>query len=112
MPIKHPNLHLTRLVGAIPAWLGMIEAGDLRTICQTVRDGGGRLVALWGSDARAEGKGFVLHVALVNEAGLICLNLPLAAEQPSYPTLAGFSCSQQDATRGVRPAGPIRARRP
>jgi Ni,Fe-hydrogenase III large subunit/Ni,Fe-hydrogenase III component G len=88
MPITHPNLHLTRLAGAIPAWLGEIEPGDLRPICQNVRDGGGRLVALWGSDARQRGYGYALHVALVNEAGLICLSLRLAAEQPDYPDIS------------------------
>ena len=88
MPINHPNLHLTRLAGAIPAWLGEIKPGDLQPICQNVRDSGGRLVALWGSDARAQGNGFALHVALVNEAGLICLSVPLAAVQPVYPDVS------------------------
>src|SRR3989338_5985279 len=101
MPITHPDLHLTRLNGAIPAWLGEIRPGNLPPICQSVADGGGRLVALWGSDTRLPllqaGKaanelrrefqvnGFALHVALVNEAGLICLSMALDAEQPVYP---------------------------
>jgi Ni,Fe-hydrogenase III large subunit len=128
MPITHPNLHLTRLDGAIPAWLGEIKPDDLPPICQSVADGGGRLVALWGSDARfpdgttshstrlpkndnqvagylpnplpqaGEGaneslrdsqiSGFGLHVALVNEAGLICLNMALDADQPVYPDIS------------------------
>ena len=45
MPIPHPDLHLTRLDGAIPAWLGEIKPGDLPPICQNVANGGGRLVA-------------------------------------------------------------------
>jgi len=92
MPITHHNLHLTRLDGAIPAWLGRIEPGDLLPICQNVADGGGRLVALWGSDARGDmherGNGFALHVALVNEAGLICLSMALDAAQPAYPDIS------------------------
>jgi Ni,Fe-hydrogenase III large subunit len=128
MPITHPNLHLTRLDGAIPAWLGEIKPDDLPPICQNVADGGGRLLALWGSDARfplpnpldettshstrlqntaakslvipqaGEGAneslrelqvdGFGLHVALVNEAGLICLSMALDAEQPVYPDIS------------------------
>jgi len=88
MPITHPDLHLTRLNGAIPAWLGEIRPGNLPPICQSVADGGGRLVALWGSDKRGEGEGFALHVALVNEAGLICLSMALEAEQPVYPDIS------------------------
>jgi Ni,Fe-hydrogenase III large subunit/Ni,Fe-hydrogenase III component G len=92
MPIAHPNLHLTRLGGAIPAWLGEIEPDDLLPVCRNVSDGGGRLVALWGSDARGDvgvrGNGFVLHVALVNESGLICLSMALDAGQPAYPDIS------------------------
>jgi Ni,Fe-hydrogenase III large subunit len=53
-----------------------------------VRDGGGRLVALWGSDERSSRTGFALHVALVNETGLVCLTLPLPADQPCYPDIS------------------------
>lgn len=88
MPINHPNLHLTKLAGAIPAWSGEIKPDDLQPICQNVQDGGGRLVALWGSDERREGKGFALHIALVNENGLICLSVPLPAELPNYPDIS------------------------
>ncbi|MFZ2300333.1 MAG: NADH-quinone oxidoreductase subunit C [Gallionella sp.] len=88
MPITHPDLHLTRLNGAIPAWLGEIRPGNLPPICQNVADGGGRLVALWGSDKRGESEGFALHVALVTEAGLICLSMALDAEQPVYPDIS------------------------
>jgi len=88
MPITQPNLHLNKLPGAIPAWSGEIKPGDLQSICQNVRDGGGRLVALWGSDDRDMGAGYALHVALVNEKGLICLNVPLPAALPHYPDIS------------------------
>src|SRR5450756_766615 len=88
MPITHPNLHLTKLVGAIPAWSGEIKPDDLQPICQSVQDGGGRLVALWGTDARELGNGFTLHIALVNETGLICLSVPLPDGQPGYPDIS------------------------
>jgi len=88
MPITHPNLHLTKIPGAIPAWSGEIKPDDLQPICQKVQDGGGRLVALWGSDERASGKGYAVHIALVTEKGLICLNVSLPAEQPGYPDVS------------------------
>ncbi len=84
MPIKHPNLKLTRLTDALPAWVGDIVPDDLFPICQQVHDGGGRLVALWGSQAR----GFMLHVVLINETGMVCLNVQLSAEQPVYPDIS------------------------
>src|SRR5512141_2350473 len=91
MPIKHPNLKLTRLTDALPAWTGEVSSDDLHEICQQVHDGGGRLVALWGSDARREkDRGFKLHLVLINEAGLVCLNVPLHAEHPSYPDLSAI----------------------
>jgi Ni,Fe-hydrogenase III large subunit/Ni,Fe-hydrogenase III component G len=90
MPITHPGLQLTRLSGALPAWHGVIGQHDLLPICQNVRDGGGRLVALWGSDERAQSRGYALHVVLVNESGLVCLALPLPAEQPVYEDISGI----------------------
>jgi Ni,Fe-hydrogenase III large subunit/Ni,Fe-hydrogenase III component G len=88
MPIKHPNLKLSRLSDALQAWTGEIAADDLTAICQQVRDGGGRLVALWGSDARQQGHGFMLHVLLLNETGMVCLNMRLSAEHPAYPDIS------------------------
>lgn len=88
MPIKYSNLQLERLNGAIPAWRGRIDGADLQPVCRTVRDGGGRLLAMWGSDERAQGNGFMLHVVLVNETGLVCLCVP--AEQAGYPDISGI----------------------
>ena len=86
MPIKHPNLKLSRMTVAMPAWTGEIAPEHLYDICRQVRDGGGRLVALWGSDARP--RGFMLHVVLVNETGMVCLNVSLAVDQPAYPDIS------------------------
>jgi len=88
MPIKHPNLQLTRLTDAVPTWAGEIGAEYLPDVCRQVRDGGGRLVALWGSDARKLRGGFMLHVALINESGLVCLHVPLPETHPHYPDIA------------------------
>ncbi|MDX8379680.1 MAG: NADH-quinone oxidoreductase subunit C [Gallionella sp.] len=88
MPITHTGLNLTKLPGALPVCQATIAQEDLRPICQNVADGGGRLLALWGSDQRATDGGFVLHLILVNEAGMVCLHLPLSAEQPVYPDVS------------------------
>lgn len=88
MPIKHPDLPLQRLNGPIPAWHGKISSAELLPICQSVRDDGGRLLALWGCDERAQDNGFTLQVALVNATGLVCLCVNLAAEAPDYPDIS------------------------
>jgi len=88
MPIKHPDLTLSRLSDALPAWTGEIAPASLADICAQVRDGGGRLVALWGSDERHQARGFALHVTLMNETGLVCLKVRLSAEQPVYPDIS------------------------
>jgi Ni,Fe-hydrogenase III large subunit/Ni,Fe-hydrogenase III component G len=88
MPIKHPNIKLEPIPGAIPAWRTRIVADDLLPICQEVHEGGGRLLALWGSDERVGGEGFALHATLVNEVGMVCLSLPLDNEQPVYPDIS------------------------
>jgi len=90
MPITHPGLQLTKLPGALPVWQATIAHDDLRPVCQNVADGGGRLLALWGSDQRATQFGFALHVVLLNEAGMVCLHLPLSAEQPVYPDISSI----------------------
>jgi Ni,Fe-hydrogenase III large subunit/Ni,Fe-hydrogenase III component G len=90
LPINHPNLHLNKLAGAIPAWAGEIKHDDLLPICQVVQDGGGRLVALWGSDDRHQDNGFALHIALVTEKGLICLRVLLPAEKPAYSDVSSI----------------------
>jgi len=89
-----PDLKLLELNGAIPAWQVVIEASELQVLCQKVADGGGRLVALWACDERASLSRFVLHAVLVNEAGLLCLHLPLPQEFPVYPDISGiFPCA-------------------
>ena len=41
-----------------------------------------------GSDARQQGNAFKLHLVLLNEAGMVCLNVALSAEQPAYPDIS------------------------
>jgi len=79
---------IKQLPAAIPIRHGMVDAALLRNLCeQNVRDGG-RLVALWGSDERAQEAGYVLHVLLATGDGLLCLTLPVSAERPAYPDIS------------------------
>lgn len=106
MPIKHPNLRLEPVSGAIHAWRGRITGADLQPICRSVHDGGGRLLALWGCDTEY---GDELHVVLVNETGLVCLSLPLPeGEYPDISAIFPAACRMQRATYdllGIRALG-------
>jgi Ni,Fe-hydrogenase III large subunit/Ni,Fe-hydrogenase III component G len=81
---------------AAASYVARVSAGELLTFCAVARKAKRPLVALWGSDERdrsekgEEGKnqGFALHVALDLPEGLVCLSLPLAAENPTFPDLA------------------------
>ena len=57
MKLEDFNIELKPLPGALPAWHGRADAGHWRAVCQQVRDDGGRLVALWGSDGSDRGEG-------------------------------------------------------
>lgn len=90
MQLEDLKIEFLALPGAIPAWRAHIEADRLRPVCEQVRESGGRLLALWGSDERASGKGFTLHVALATHPGLLVLSLKLDTEQPTYPDISSI----------------------
>ena len=39
-----------KLPGAMPVWHGIVNAEELHALCEQVKHGGGKLVALWGED--------------------------------------------------------------
>lgn len=80
-------LSLKELKTALPARHGVVDADQFRVACSQIREHGGRLIAIWGSDERAHGEGYTVHAALMDAPGLICLSLPLAADNPSYPSI-------------------------
>ncbi len=40
-----------KLPGAMPIWHGIVNAQELHSLCEQVKHGGGKLVALWGEDS-------------------------------------------------------------
>ena len=94
MKLEDFQIELKPLSGAMPVWHGRAEAGQWRAMCQQVRDEGGRLVALWGSDGRDRGEGFAVHAALALQSGLIVATLPLAGE--NFPDVSDiFPCANR-----------------
>ena len=81
--------HRAKLIsGAVRAWRLEIAPEELRDICARVRTDGGRACALWGEDDTDREAGFILNVALVIRAGILCLLVRLASSDPSYPSIA------------------------
>ena len=74
--------------GAVPAYRADVGAAQWTEICRQAKEQGGRLVALWGSDARERGRGFLVHAALAVRPGLVVLSLPLVGA--SYPDLSAL----------------------
>jgi Ni,Fe-hydrogenase III component G len=86
MKLEDFQIELKQLPGAMPVWLGRVNAQQWRTACQQVRDKGGRLAALWGADNSDREQGYAVHAALTVQSGLLVITLPLAGE--SFPDIS------------------------
>ena len=86
MKLEDFQIELKQLRGAMPVWLGRVNAQQWRTACQQVRDKGGRLVALWSADNSDRKQGYVVHAALTVQSGLLVITLPLDGE--SFPDIS------------------------
>ena len=112
MPIKHPNLKLTRLTDALPAWTGEIVPADyMKSASRCVT----AAADWWRCGAATQGneQGIQLHVVLINETGMVCAECAvvgrttgLSGYQPDIPG------GQPHAARHLRPARHLRAGRP
>lgn len=110
MQLETFPIKLEPIPGAATAWRGTVDAAQLRDCCTWVKTAGGRLVSLWGSDEHDRDRGFALHVALAAQQGLICLTLPLNAEQPSYPDVSDLFPAVNRMQRAVQDMLGIEAR--
>jgi Ni,Fe-hydrogenase III component G len=88
MKVEDFPVEMSPVPGAMPVWRGGVDAALWRSVAQQVREKGGRMVALWGSDQTDRGRGFEVHAALAVQSGLVWLTLPVAAEQPEFPDVS------------------------
>lgn len=84
----HIDLKLQPQHGSGPVWQFELGRERLAAFARGIREEGGQLLALWGSDDRHLGAGFTLHTAYLSALGLIWARTPLEAHAPSYPDLA------------------------
>jgi len=76
------------LAGAVPAAVCEVDEPQWSAAAEAFATAGARLVALWGSDRRDLGEGFVVIAAYAAADGLACVRLRAAGDPPSYPDLS------------------------
>jgi len=82
------GITLDALPGEAPVREARVPVDLLMKACGAVREAGGLLVALWGSDDRDRSRGYTLRVALQDDEGLVVLALELPEASPEYPDLS------------------------
>jgi Ni,Fe-hydrogenase III large subunit/Ni,Fe-hydrogenase III component G len=90
--VKIPGLHAgaQALPGAAPASHTRVDAPRWEEAARLVREGGGRLVALWGADNRDRDRMFAACAAFAVRDGLAVIELPISEDAPAYPDLSGL----------------------
>ncbi|MEW5770897.1 MAG: NADH-quinone oxidoreductase subunit C [Pseudomonadota bacterium] len=98
-------------------WRVRPGAAQLVDLARAVKEEGGQLIALWGSDDRHLGAGFGLHAAFVASMGMVWASVALPADAPAYPDLAALfpqADRMQRATHdllGIRAEGAVDRRK-
>ncbi len=92
------NVELQALTVPLPIWRAQVTADDWRAAASAVREGGGRLLALWGSASEA---GQTVSVAYAMPEGMIWLELPVQGSAASYPDLLPFFATAARLQRAV-----------
>lgn len=82
------GITLASLPGEAPVRYARVPVDRFMKACGAVRESGGLLVALWGSDDRDRGGDFTLRAALQDDAGLLVLALGIPHDAPEYPDLS------------------------
>ena len=110
MKLEGVSVEFAEMPGAVRAFGAEVSEAQWMAACRAVREQGGRLVALWGSDARANDGGFVVRVALAARDGLVILALPLAgSEYPDVSAIFPAGARMQRATYDLLGIGAVGA---
>src|ERR1035437_837336 len=91
MSVASLQLPLERLPAQLPLWRGCVDTVQWHAAARSVAQGGGRLLALWGSDrARGAATELAVSAAYALGDGLVWLDLALGDGRARYPDLAGI----------------------
>jgi Ni,Fe-hydrogenase III component G len=77
-----------RLPSVLPMWRATIGLAQWVNAATAVKNSGGRLLSIWGSDHRSWDGNFVVSAAYAVQEGLIWLVLPLGERKTGYPGLS------------------------
>ena len=102
MKTSPPPIAFEELASAVPVRRGQVDPDTWVAHCAAVREGGGRLVALWGADERAHSGNYALHACLAERQGLTWLTLALNDAATSYPSLHAIFPAAARMQRAVR----------
>ena len=91
-----------RVAAFLPVQRGFVDATHLLMACRTAKQQGATLVALYGTDERDRGRGFVLRVILRDADGLTVLDHELADASWQCPDLTAFFPAAGRMQRTVR----------
>ena len=87
-----PGLHLgfERLTAPLPIWRAMVDRDQWNAAAQAIAEAGERLICVWGSERGT----LVVSAAYGLPHGMAWLELPLPANETTYPDLAHtFPCA-------------------
>ena len=99
MALENYNLNFTTIAGAVPAWRAQVNAIEWIATCEKLRQEGGRLVALWGSESA---EALAVHAALATARGIALLTMPLPASSPVYPGIEAIFPAANRMQRAAR----------
>jgi Ni,Fe-hydrogenase III large subunit/Ni,Fe-hydrogenase III component G len=102
MKVPIPGIEAVELPGAMPVARAGVDRARWNDMAQSFREGGQRLVALWGADRRGAGGGFAVLAAYATPEGLCVAELALDGDAFSYPDLAGLFPSANRMQRAAR----------
>ncbi|MEO8922484.1 MAG: NADH-quinone oxidoreductase subunit C [Caldimonas sp.] len=93
---------LRRLPAELPVWHAEADEAQWLAAARSVRERGGRIVSLWGTDRRdTDGGCLGISAAYALPEGLVWLDLALAEASPRYPDLAGVFRSAERMQRAT-----------
>jgi Ni,Fe-hydrogenase III large subunit/Ni,Fe-hydrogenase III component G len=72
----------------MPAAVATVDEAQWSEAARALAQSGQRLVALWGTDRRDLGEGFVMQVAYAAQDGLVWLRLPVVDTRAEFPDLS------------------------
>ena len=84
----HPDTAWARLPGPLPAAHAWVDGKSWRALAARWRTEDGQLAALWGSDERPAGIGFVVHAIVICGGAWRWMSLAAGHDDPRFPALS------------------------